>query len=45
MQKFNGIPKQNFNLFLKEGERRFNNPNPKIQLTLLKNWIKLRQKT
>jgi transposase len=45
MRKFNGIPRQNFNLFLKECEWRFNNPNPKTQLRLLKNWIKLRQKS
>ena len=45
MRKFNGIPKQNFNLFLKECEWRFNSPNPKVQLHLLKLWIKIRQKT
>jgi transposase len=29
MRKFNGIPKQHFELFLKECEWRFNTPNPK----------------
>ena len=43
MRQFNGVPKQNFNLFLKECEFRFNNPSPKKQLQLLKQWIKLRQ--
>jgi len=43
MRQFNGVPKQNFNLFLKECEFRFNNPNHKQQLKLLKKWIKLRQ--
>ena len=36
MRKFNGIPKEHFNLFLKECEWRFNNPEPKSQLTQLK---------
>lgn len=40
MRKFNGIPKDSFSLFLKECEWRFNNPNPRIQLTQLKQWIK-----
>jgi len=40
MRKFNGIPKETFGLFLKECEWRFNNPNPKIQLHLLKQWVK-----
>ena len=39
MRKFNGIPRQNFGLFLKECEWRFNNPNPKAQLTQLKQWV------
>jgi transposase len=43
MRQFNGVPKQNFNLFLKECEFRFNNPSPKKQLQLLKKWIKSRQ--
>ncbi|MCX7351674.1 MAG: IS1595 family transposase, partial [Proteobacteria bacterium] len=36
----NGVPKENFPLFLKESEWRFNNPNPKAQLSQLKQWIK-----
>jgi len=40
MRKFNGVPKENFGLFLKECEWRFNNPGPKDQISLLKQWIK-----
>ena len=40
MRKFNGVPKENFGLFLKECEWRFNNPDPKLQITLLKQWVK-----
>jgi len=40
MRKFNGVPKENFPLFLKECEWRFNNPNPKLQLHPLKQWVK-----
>ena len=40
MRKFNGVPKENFPLFLKECEWRFNNLNPKSQLKLLKQWVK-----
>jgi len=40
MRKFNGVPRESFGLFLKECEWRFNNPNPKEQLMLLKQWIK-----
>lgn len=43
MRQFNGVPKQNFNLFLKECEFRFNNPSVKKQLQLLRQWIKSRQ--
>ena len=39
MRKFNGIPKEHFPLFLKECEWRFNNPKPKQQLNLLKQWV------
>ena len=39
MRKFNGVPRQNFGLFLKECEWRFNNPNPKDQLKQLKQWV------
>lgn len=37
--KFNGIPKDNFGLFLKECEWRFNTPSPKQQLTQLRQWV------
>jgi len=40
MRKFNGIPKQNFPLFLKECERRFNTPDPRSQLRQMKQWVK-----
>ena len=40
MRKFNGVPKEHFGLFLKECEWRFNNPNPKTQITQLKSWLK-----
>lgn len=40
MRKFNGVPKENFGLFLKECEWRFNNPNPKSQLLQLKQWVR-----
>ena len=39
MRKFNGIPKEHFNLFLKECEWRFNNPEPKAQLAQLKQLV------
>ena len=39
-RKFNGVPKESFPLFLKECEWRFNNTNPKAQLTQLKQWVK-----
>jgi len=40
LRRFNGISKENFNLFLKECEWRFNNPDPKAQLSLLKELVK-----
>lgn len=40
MRKFNGVPKANFVLFLKECEWRFNNPTPQSQLLMLKQWVK-----
>ena len=40
MRKFNGIPKQHFNLFLKECEWRFNMGSPKQLLEDLKNILK-----
>jgi transposase len=39
MRKFNGVPKENFGLFLKECEWRFNNPNPQAQLKQIKQWV------
>jgi len=39
MRKFNGVPKDNFPLFLKECEWRFNNPDPKAQLRQLRQWV------
>lgn len=38
LRKYNGIPKQHFNLFLKECEFRFNYGSPKHQLAILKKW-------
>ena len=40
LRKFNGVPRENFPLFLKEAEWRFNTPNPKSQLSQLKQWVK-----
>jgi transposase len=40
MRRYNGIPKQNFFLFLKECEWRFNYGDPKALLKTLKIWIK-----
>lgn len=40
MRQFNGVPKANFLLFLKECEWRFNNPTPQAQLLQLKQWVK-----
>ena len=40
MRKFNGVPKQHFELFLKECEWRFNGGNHKILLNQLKSWYK-----
>ncbi len=39
MRKFNDVPKDNFGLFLKECEWRFNNPAPQSQLKQLKQWV------
>jgi transposase len=39
MRKFNGVPKSHFGLFLKECEWRFNNPDTKLQLAQLKQWV------
>lgn len=40
MRKFNGIPRQHFNLFLKECDWRFNMGTPKELLKDLKNLLK-----
>jgi transposase len=40
MRKFNGVPKEHFELYLKECEWRFNNPKPKHQLKELKQLVK-----
>ena len=40
MRKFNGIDKNNFYLFLKECEWRFNNPNPTTQLKQLNQLVR-----
>jgi transposase len=40
MRKFNGVPRENFALFLKEYEWRLNNSEPKLQLKQLKQWAK-----
>ena len=39
MRKFNGVPKKNFRLYLKECEWRFNFPSPKKQLEMLIEWV------
>lgn len=41
MRKFNGVPKAQFGLFLKECEWRFDNPSPQSQLKQLTQWVKL----
>jgi len=38
LRKYNGVPKQYFNLYLKECEFKFNIPGAKQQLTTLKMW-------
>lgn len=40
MRKFNGVPKVQFGLYLKECEWRFNNSNPTNQLLQLRQWVK-----
>ena len=40
MRKFNGVPKAHFGLYLKECEWRFNTPDPKRQLSQLKQWVR-----
>lgn len=41
LRKYNGIPRHNFHLFLKECEWRFNYGSPAQLLKTLKNWIRL----
>jgi transposase len=41
MRKFNGVPRKNFNLFLKECEWKFNFSCPKKQLKTLIKWMNL----
>jgi len=38
LRKYNGVPKNHFNLFLKECEFRFNYGSPKQQLATIKKW-------
>ena len=40
MRKFNGVPKEHFGLYLKECEWRFNNSDPKRQLSQLRQWVR-----
>jgi transposase len=40
MRKFNGVPKEHFEVFLKECEWRFNNSDPSLQLRRLKQLVK-----
>ena len=40
MRKFNGIPKEQFHLLLKEFAWRFNNPDPKTLLIQLNQWVR-----
>jgi transposase len=40
MRKFNGVPKTHFSLFLKECEWRFNNSDPSVQLSQLRQWVR-----
>ncbi len=40
MRKFNGVPKDHFGLYLKECEWRFNNSDPKRQLSQLRQWVR-----
>ncbi|MGF6149042.1 Transposase and inactivated derivatives [Kingella potus] len=40
LRKFNGIPKEHFELYLKECEWRFNNSEIKVQIYILKQLVK-----
>ena len=41
MRKFNGVPKAQFGLYLKECEWRFNNSDPASQLLQLRQWVRM----
>ena len=41
MRKFNGVPKVQFGLYLKECEWRFNNSDPASQLLQLRQWVRM----
>ena len=40
LRKFNGIPKEHFELYLKECEWRFNHGEIKVQISILKQLVK-----
>ena len=40
MRRFNGVPKAQFGLYLKECEWRFNNSDPSAQLIQIRQWVK-----
>ena len=40
VRKFNGVPKAQFGLYLKECEWRFNNSDPSTQLSIIKHWVR-----
>jgi len=40
MRRFNGVPKAQFGLYLKDCEWRFNNSDPAVQLSQLRQWVK-----
>ena len=40
MRKFNGVPKAQFVLYLKECEWRFNNSDPSTQWSIINNWVR-----
>ena len=40
LHKFNGIPEEHFELYLKEREWRFNNSEIKVQISILKQLVK-----
>ncbi|MEN8260530.1 MAG: IS1595 family transposase [Pseudomonadota bacterium] len=40
LRRFNGVPKQHLGLYVKECEWRFNNPDPRAQFLILRQWVK-----